>query len=58
MQKAMNFNVVIVSFKGNDYRIHFWYMSKIDGVNLPSDITILKKGTKKSVKMGGYGRGE
>ena len=31
MQKAMNFNDVndaIVSFKGNDYRIHFWCMSK------------------------------
>ena len=28
MQKAMNFNdVAIVSVKGNDYRIHFWYMS-------------------------------
>ena len=26
MQKAMNFNgVAIVSIKGNDYRIHFWY---------------------------------
>ena len=29
MQKAMNFNdVATVSVKGNDYRIHFWYMSK------------------------------
>ena len=29
MQKAMNFNdVVIVSVKRRDYRIHFWYMSK------------------------------
>ena len=29
MQKAMNFNdVAVVSIKGNDYRIHFWYMSK------------------------------
>ena len=28
MQKAMNFNdVAIVSIKGNDYRIHFWYMN-------------------------------
>ena len=33
MQKAMNFNdVAIVSIKGNDYRIHFWYMSKKDEV--------------------------
>ena len=29
MQKVMSFkNVVIVSIKRNDYRIHFWYMSK------------------------------
>ena len=29
MQKAITFNdVVIVSIKGNNYRIHFWYMSK------------------------------
>ena len=27
MQKALNFNdVAIVSIKGNDRRIHFWYM--------------------------------
>ena len=35
MQKAMNFNgVAIVSVKGNDYRNHFWYMSKGDGINI------------------------
>ena len=35
MQKAINFNdVAIVSIKGSDYRIHFWYMSKNDAVNL------------------------
>ena len=35
MQKAMNFNdVVIVSIKGNDYRIHFWYMSKHDAISV------------------------
>ena len=34
MQKAMNFNdVAIVSIKGNDYRINFWYMSKNDAMN-------------------------
>ena len=33
MQKAMNFNdVPIVSVKGSDYRIHFWYMSKNDAI--------------------------
>ena len=35
MQKAMIFNdVAIVSVKGRDYRIHFWYMSKDDVVNI------------------------
>ena len=34
MQKSINFNnVAIVSIKGNDYRIHFWYMSKDDAIN-------------------------
>ena len=33
MQKATNFiDVAIVSIKGNDYRIHFWYMSKDDAI--------------------------
>ena len=31
----MYFNdVAIVSIKGNDYRIHFWYMSKNDAINI------------------------
>ena len=35
MQKATNFDVVaIVSVKGSDYRIHFWYMSKDDAINI------------------------
>ena len=35
MQKAMNFNdVAIVSVKGSDYRIHFWYMSKNNAINM------------------------
>ena len=29
MQKAMNFNdIAIVSIKGNDCRIHFWYIEE------------------------------
>ena len=33
MQKAMNFNdIAIVSIKGSDYRIHFWYMNKNDAI--------------------------
>ena len=35
MQKAIHFNdVAIVSIKGSDYRIHFWYMSKDDTLNI------------------------
>ena len=35
MQKAMNFNdSAIVSVKGSDYRIHFWYMSKNDATSI------------------------
>ena len=35
MQKAINFNnVAIVFVKGDDYRIHFWYMSKDDEINI------------------------
>ena len=35
MQKAMNFNdVAIASIKGNDYRIHFWYMSKNEAISI------------------------
>ena len=35
MQKAMcSKNFPILSTKGNDYRIHFWYMSKNDAIVL------------------------
>ena len=35
MQKAMNFHdIAIVSVKGSDYRIHFWYTSKDDAINI------------------------
>ena len=35
MQKAMSFkNVAIVSIKENDYRIHFYYISKNDAITL------------------------
>ena len=45
MQKAMNFNdVAIVSMKGSDYRIHFWYMSKSDAINLLNNSVLDNKG--------------
>ena len=47
MQKAMSFNdVAIVSVKGNDYRIHFWYMSKDDAISIMHNSNLIaKKGT-------------
>ena len=41
MQKAINFNdVAIVSIKGNDYRIHFWYMTKDDAISIMSNSSL------------------
>ena len=35
VQRAMNFNdFAIVSVKESDYKIHFWYMSKDDAINI------------------------
>ena len=35
MRKAIDFDdVSIISVKGSDYRIHFWYMSKDDAINI------------------------
>ena len=35
MQKAIHFNdAAIVSVKRSDYRIHFWYMSQDDAINI------------------------
>ena len=35
MHKAVNFNdVTIVSIKWSNYRTHFWYKSKVDGINI------------------------
>ena len=44
MQKAMSFdNVAIVYVKGNAYRIHFWYMSKDDAINIMSSSNLVDK---------------
>ena len=45
MKKAINFNdVAIVSVKENDYRIHFWYMSKDDAINKMTTSAFIKSG--------------
>ena len=42
----MNFNdVAIVSNKGNDYRIHFWYASKDDAINIMKNSNLKKSGS-------------
>ena len=44
MQKAVNFNdVAIVYVKGNDYRIHFWYMSKNGAINVMNNSSLNEK---------------
>ena len=43
MQKAMNFNVAVVSVKGSDYRIHFWCMSKDDTINIMKNSNLNEK---------------
>ena len=44
MQKTMNFNdVAIVSVKECDFRIHFWYMSKDDAINIMKNSNLNEK---------------
>ena len=44
MQEAMIFNdAAIVSVKGNGYRIHFWYMSRIEAISIMHNSTLNKK---------------
>ena len=44
MQKAMSFNNVAINYvKGNNYRIHFWYMSKDDAINIMNGSNLVDK---------------
>ena len=44
MQKATSFNnVAIVYAKGSAYRIHFWYMSKDDAINIMNGSNLVDK---------------
>ena len=44
MQKGMNFNdIAIVSIKANYNRIHFWYMSKDDAINIMKNSNLNEK---------------
>ena len=44
MQKAMSFNsIAIIYVKGSASRIHFWYMSKDDPINIKNGSILLDK---------------
>ena len=44
MQKPMGFNnIAIVYIKGSAYRIHYWYMSKDDAVNIMNGSNLVHK---------------
>ena len=44
MQKSVSFtNVSVVSIKGNDYRIHFLYMSKKDAIAIMTSSNLSDK---------------
>ena len=44
MQEAMSFNnVAIVYVKENAYRIHFWYTSKDDAINIMNGSNLVDK---------------
>ena len=44
MQKAINFNdLAIVSIKRSDYRIHFWYISKDNAINIMKNSNLSEK---------------
>ena len=39
----MNFNVAIVSITGNDYRIHVWFMSKVEAISIMHNSNLNEK---------------
>ena len=44
MQKGVSFNdVAIVCVKGNACRIHFWYMSEDDAINIMNNSSLIDK---------------
>ena len=44
MQKAMSFNNFAIAYvRGSAYRIHFWYMSKDDAINIMNGSNLIEK---------------
>ena len=51
MQKAVSFNnVAIVYVKGRACRIHFWYISKDDAINMMNNASLIEKKNYKIIK--------
>ena len=50
MQKAMSFNNIAIAYvKRNAYRIHFWYTSKDDTINIMNGSNLTDKRSVLSV---------
>ena len=44
MQKAISFNDIAIAYvKGNACRIHFWYMTKDDAINIINGSNLVDK---------------
>ena len=44
MQKAIRFNDIAIAYvKGNACRIHFWYMTKDDAINIINGSNLVDK---------------
>ena len=44
MQKAVSFNNIAIAYvKRSAYRIHFWYMSKDDEINIMNNSSLIDK---------------
>ena len=44
MQKAASFkDVAVVYVKGSAYRVHFWYISKDDAINIMNNSNLIDK---------------
>ena len=44
MQKAVSFNnIAIVYVNGSAYRVYFWYMSKVDAINIMDGSNLVDK---------------
>ena len=43
MQKAVSFNIAFACVKGSASRIHFWYMSKDNAINIMNNSSLIDK---------------